>query len=69
LIRGHISNLLANPNISPESIEILKREAEEIEELARIAEFQDSNIAMKRGTESLSRNMRSRKPREPKNEK
>jgi Ca-activated chloride channel family protein len=63
-LRDHIANLLANPNISAESIEILKKEADEIEELARMAKFEDSAITMKRGTESFNRNMRSRKPRD-----
>jgi hypothetical protein len=62
-LRDHIADLLANPNISAESIAILKKEADEIEELARMAEFENSAITMKRGTESFNRNMRSRKPR------
>lgn len=63
-LRDKIANLMANPDISAESIEILKKEANEIEELARMAAYEDSAITMKRGTESFNRNMRARKPRD-----
>ena len=62
-LRRRAAEIPVNDERSAESLQIIRSEADEIEKLATYAESEDANYAMKRGTESLSRNMRSRKLR------
>ncbi len=62
-LRRRASEIPVTDERSAESLNIIRAEADEIEQLANYAEFEDSNYAMKRNMESLSRSSRSRKLR------
>lgn len=62
-LRRRASEIVVSDIRTAESLQIIRNEADEIDQLAEYAEFEDSNYAMKRSTESLTRNMRSRKLR------
>ena len=62
-LRRRASEIPVTDERSAESLNIIRAEADEIEKLANYAEFEDSNYAMKRNMESMSRSSRSRKLR------
>lgn len=62
-LRRRASEIPVTDERSAESLNIIRAEADEIEQLANYAEFEDTNYAMKRNMESLSRSSRSRKLR------
>ncbi|MFM8921154.1 MAG: hypothetical protein ACKOFV_00610, partial [Candidatus Nanopelagicaceae bacterium] len=62
-LRRRASEIPVTDERSAESLQIIRSEADEIEKLANYAEVEDANYAMKRGTESLTRNSRARKLR------
>ena len=62
-LRLHASLIPVTDEKSAESLALIKAEADEIDSLARTAEFEDISYSTKRMTESYSRSTRSRKPR------
>ena len=62
-LRRRASEIPVTDERSAESLQIIRSEADEIEKLATYSEVEDANYAMKRGTESLTRNSRARKLR------
>jgi Ca-activated chloride channel family protein len=62
-LRRRASEIAGSDERTMESIQIIRTEADEIEQLAGYAEYEDANYAVKRNMESLSRGTRSRKLR------
>jgi Ca-activated chloride channel family protein len=62
-LRRRASEIAGSDERTKESIQIIRTEADEIEQLAGYAEYEDANYAVKRNMESLSRGTRSRKLR------
>lgn len=62
-LRRRASEISGSDERTMESIQIIRTEADEIDQLASYAEFEDSNYAVKRNMESYTRGARSRRLR------
>ena len=62
-LRRRASEISGSDDRTLESIQIIRTEADEIEQLAKYAEHEDANYAVKRNMESMTRGTRSRKLR------
>ena len=62
-LRRRASEISGSDERTMESIQIIRSEANEIDQLATYAEFEDSNYAVKRNMESYTRGARSRRLR------
>ena len=62
-LRRRASEISGSDDRTLESIQIIRTEADEIEQLANYAEHEDANYAVKRNMESMTRGTRSRKLR------
>ena len=62
-LRRRASEISGSDDRTLESIQIIRTEADEIEQLAKYAQHEDANYAVKRNMESMTRGTRSRKLR------